>query len=162
MPAFLLCGTGFAPYRTEVSRRELDKQSELFEFLGHINRTFDKNRIDIRQGSKVYYLPEELPDLTGIRIMRTGLLLGAVKKNRFEPSQALAMTLRADEFDNVVDLDLNDDNVIRYLKGETIDVNYIGLKDGFALVCVDGYPLGWGKLNGSTLKNKYLQGWRWQ
>ncbi|MCR5743595.1 MAG: RsmB/NOP family class I SAM-dependent RNA methyltransferase [Lachnospiraceae bacterium] len=154
--------THFLPYRMEVNRRELEKQSELFEFLGHISKTFDKNRIDIRQGSKVYYLPEELPDLTGIRIMRTGLLLGEVKKNRFEPSQALAMTLKADEFDNVVDLKLNDDNVIKYLKGETIDVDCAGLKDGFALVCVDGYPLGWGKLNGSTLKNKYLQGWRWQ
>ena len=28
------------------------------------------------------------------------------------------------------------------------------------LVCVDGYPLGWGKLSGGTLKNKYLPGWR--
>ena len=28
------------------------------------------------------------------------------------------------------------------------------------LVCVDGYPLGWGKLAGGMLKNKYLPGWR--
>ena len=31
---------------------------------------------------------------------------------------------------------------------------------GWYLVCVDGYPLGWGKLANGTLKNKYLPGWR--
>ena len=32
---------------------------------------------------------------------------------------------------------------------------------GWYLVCVDGYPLGFGKLANQTLKNKYLPGWRW-
>ena len=31
---------------------------------------------------------------------------------------------------------------------------------GWYLVCVDGYPLGFGKLAGGVLKNKYLPGWR--
>ncbi len=33
---------------------------------------------------------------------------------------------------------------------------------GWYLVCVDGYPLGCGKLvdRDGTLKNKYLPGWR--
>ena len=30
----------------------------------------------------------------------------------------------------------------------------------WALVLVDGYPLGWGKLSNGVLKNKYLPGWR--
>ena len=29
------------------------------------------------------------------------------------------------------------------------------------LVCVDGFPLGWGKLSNGMLKNKYYPGWRW-
>ena len=33
-------------------------------------------------------------------------------------------------------------------------------KKGWQLVCVNGYPLGWGKLSGGILKNKYLTGWR--
>ena len=49
----------------------------------------------------------------------------------------------------------------RYLKGETIDVDDFADSKGWALLCVDGYPLGWGKSNGSQLKNKYLAGWRW-
>ena len=67
------------------------------------------------------------------------------------------MVLKCNEFDNVVDLSSKDDRVIKYLKGETIEA--CG-KDGWALVCVDSYPLGWGKLNNGTLKNKYLTGWR--
>ena len=92
--------------------------------------------------------------------MRTGLFIGEIKKNRFEPSQALAMNLRKDEYDGCIDLKLEDPRVLKYLKGETIDSDECG--NGLKLVCVDGHPLGWGKLGGGTLKNKYLQGWRWQ
>lgn len=35
------------------------------------------------------------------------------------------------------------------------------VKSGMTLVCVDGYPLGWGKNANEQLKNKYLAGWRW-
>ena len=42
-------------------------------------------------------MPEGLPDVRGIRFLRTGLLLGELKKNRFDPSQAFAMRLKKDE-----------------------------------------------------------------
>ena len=67
------------------------------------------------------------------------------------------MALTKDDFDNIVDLSYEDQRVIKYLKGETIEAEG---KNGFCLVCVDSYPLGWGKLNNGTLKNKYLSGWR--
>ena len=56
-----------------------------------------------------------------------------------------------------------DERILKYLKGETIDVDdLVSQKDkGWFLVLVDGYPLGWGKLANGTLKNKYLPGWRW-
>ena len=31
---------------------------------------------------------------------------------------------------------------------------------GWHLLCVEGYPLGFGKLVGNTFKNKYPAGWR--
>src|SRR5699024_6396446 len=61
---------------------------ELDDFLRDIKREFDPSRIDIR-GDKVYYMPEGLPALNGVRFIRTGLLMGELKKKRFEPSQAL-------------------------------------------------------------------------
>jgi NOL1/NOP2/fmu family ribosome biogenesis protein len=95
--------------------------------------------------------------------MRTGLLLGELKKNRFEPSQALALNLSEREFDNCISFAADDPNTIKYLKCETLELeeNH-GCHDGWCLVCVDHYPLGFGKLTGTTLKNKYLSGWRWQ
>ena len=137
--------------------------AELTEFLSCLTRNFDSERIKIR-GSSVYYMPERFPDLKGIRFLRTGLLLGELKKKRFEPSQALAMNLKKEEYAFTIDLSSQDDRVIRYLKGETLDVSDLVSADekGWYLVCVDGYPLGFGKLSCQTLKNKYLPGWRWQ
>ena len=136
---------------------------ELEEFLALAARDFDLSRIEIR-GEKVYYMPEGIPDLKGVRFLRTGLLMGELKKKRFEPSQALAMNLRKEEYRYILDLPASDERVIRYLKGETLDVeDLVSSKEkGWYLVCVDGYPLGFGKLGNQTLKNKYLPGWRWQ
>ncbi|MBD8972349.1 MAG: SAM-dependent methyltransferase, partial [Clostridiales bacterium] len=87
-----------------------------------------------------------------------------MKKNRFEPSQSLAMFLHENEFPNTLCLPVGDDRVIRYLKGETIELSEAEeekVEDGICLICVDRYPLGFGKNNRGTIKNKYLPGWRW-
>ena len=147
--------------KNKAGRKKLPE--ELASFLADINRRFDPERIDIRAG-KVYYMPEGLPALNGIRFLRTGLFLGELKKNRFEPSQAFAMNLKKEEYPRIIDLPVSDERVLKYLKGETLDVeDLVSPKEkGWYLVCVDGYPLGFGKLAGQVLKNKYLPGWRWQ
>lgn len=129
---------------------------EVMEFMSETNLEIDETRILVNQ-DYVYYLPEGLADFTGLRTLRTGLLLGIMKKNRFEPSQALAMALTKDGFCNAISV--SEDNWIKYLKCETIQVEEG--KDGMALICADKYPLGWGKNNKGTLKNKYRAGWRW-
>ncbi len=135
---------------------------ELKEFLQHVSYPIDEKDIAIRD-NKAYVISPNMPDESGLRIMRNGTLLGEVKKNRFEPSQAFAMVLKASQYDNVINLSVDDERVIKYLKGETIDApDFKDNKTGWSLICVDGYPLGWGKFNGSMIKNKYLAGWRWQ
>ena len=72
------------------------------------------------------------------------------------------MSLKKEEYRKTVDLSAEDERVSRYLKGETLEVGDLvgeGGK-GWNLVCVDGFPLGFGKLGGGVLKNKYLPGWR--
>jgi NOL1/NOP2/sun family putative RNA methylase len=141
-----------------------DKRPEDLErFLTLISRSFDPFRISIKN-SMVYYLPEGFTDdLKRLRFLRTGLLLGEMKKDRFEPSQALAMVLKPEEFKNSIVWSRNDERVIRYLKGETIFLNEEeGPLTGWCLISVDGYPLGFAKGTGMTLKNKYYPGWRWQ
>lgn len=109
---------------------------------------------------KLYYIPDSFPAVKGMRILRCGLYMGEIKKNRFEPSQALAMALDMKDYPNIINLRADDDRCLKYLKGETIQADDMVVDNGFALVCVDGYPLGWGKLGNGSLKNKYLAGWR--
>ncbi len=128
------------------------------EFLDRLSIELPKERLEIRE-DRLYLLPEGIPDLKGLRVMRSGLLLGELKKNRFEPSQALACALSMKEYDAVYNMDVDEEDVVRYLKCETIEAK-TDVPDGFVLVCVGGFPLGWAKAQNGTLKNKYLPGWR--
>lgn len=142
-------------------------EKELFEsFSENLNRCFENDRIENKNGM-LYYMPEKLPKMRGLRFLRNGLFLGEIKKKRFEPSQSLAMALKERDYKKIVSLSSEDERVFRYLKGETLVLTEQDVKDssekknaGWYLVCVDGYPLGWGKLAGLTLKNKYHAGWR--
>lgn len=107
---------------------------------------------------KLYLMPEGVPSLKGLRLVRQGWLLGELKKGRFEPHQAFAMALEPDQVHNVLSLDHEDPRVIKYLKGETIESE---VSEGWTLVLVDQFPLGWGKTQRGKLKNKYNKGWRW-
>lgn len=137
-------------------------------FLELTTADWDPERI-YRVGDTVYYLPEPFAGkgkayLKNVRYLRTGLLLGELKKERFDPSQALAMFLRAEQFQDNFNMSAEDERVIRYLKGETVQLteNEVKAGKGWCLVCVDGWPLGFAKRQGGILKNKYYPGWRWQ
>lgn len=121
----------------------------------------DWNRIEAR-GEKIYYLPPMEGNFRGLTFLRNGLYLGDLKKNRFEPSQPLALAIRKDEVEAVISLPVNDERLTRYLKGETflIDPEEATHKKGWHLLCADGYPIGFGKLVNGILKNKYPAGWR--
>ena len=128
------------------------------DFLGNIKTEYDESRFYIN-GDYVYYLPEGCILDKSIHYIRTGLLMGRLRNGRFEPSQALAMNFKACEWKNPMLLDLNDDRVMRYLKGETIEAD--DEAEGYRLLCVDEHPLGWIKQSGKKCKNKYYPGWRY-
>ena len=107
----------------------------------------------------VYALPEMDVNLEGIRMVRSGLLLGEKKKGRFVPSVSLALAMQEEECKNVLNLSVTDDRVIRYLKGETLDIRDQNLSDGYALVAVDGYPLGFATVKNGQFKNRYPKAW---
>lgn len=116
-----------------------------------------------RANGEIYLLPEEMPSWKSLRFLRTGLHAGSLKEGRFEPSQALAMALRPEDAPCSFDLDWTDQRVPRYLKGETLSLTpEEGERKGWVLVTVGGFPLGWARGNGLTLKNKYYPGWRRQ
>jgi NOL1/NOP2/sun family putative RNA methylase len=132
---------------------------EAMDFIKNLNFPIKRELLEVRE-DRLYLLPEGLPDLKGLRILRQGLLLGEIKKQRFEPSQALAMALKPAEYNKILRLKTGDSNVIRYLKCEAIEPEG-SFQDGWYLVCVEDFPLGWLKIAGNHYKNKYLPGWRW-
>jgi len=135
---------------------------ELIQFMEDVTYPIDQNEIEIIN-DHVYVIPRLAGNHNGLRMLRSGLLLGECKKNRFEPSQALAMAMKMHDYRFSINMSINDPNVIKYLKGETIEIeeNKITRPTGWQLICVDSFPLGWGKLSGTTLKNKYCAGWLW-
>ena len=140
----------------------LEKEKDLNSFLADITMRLDRKRIMIHQ-DHVYYMPQGLQWNLPLRFLRTGLLMGVLKKGRFEPSQALAMALKAHEYSNILCLKEKDERILRYLKGETIFLKEgEGPFKGWCLVAVEAFPLGWAKGEGMRLKNKYYPGWRWQ
>ena len=117
-------------------------------------------------GSYLYALTDGLPDpsgtsgrgLTGLRFLHPGWWLGTLMKDRFEPSHALALALPRESARRTVSLAPHDPALAAYLRGE-------GFRSageaGWVLLCVDGYPLGWGKRVAGILKSHYPRGLRW-
>lgn len=140
---------------TNVNKCDLPKD----EFFNNLTNTY--NGTLVSRQDKLYIEPNVSINTNGLRVLRSGLYLGEYKHNKFEPSQALAMSLSKDTYKNILNFDLNDDRVIKYLKCETLDVKdkYV---NGYVLVCVDGYPLGFGKVDKGILKNKYPANYRYQ
>lgn len=110
-------------------------------------------------GQELYLTPKEMIDFKGLKVKRAGWHLGTNKRNRFEPSHALALSLNPEEARLVYDLSGEDDRVFAYLRGETFPAEG---KKGWYLITVDGYSLGWGKIANNIMKNHYPKGLRRQ
>lgn len=115
-----------------------------------------ENKFEIR-GENLYLLPEESPDTKKIKLLRYGLHVGTLKKNRFEPSHALSHYLKMEDAKYIENLKVNDEQILQYLRGNTINT---GNSRGWVLVCVEGIPIGWGKESNGVLKNHYPKGLR--
>ncbi len=111
----------------------------------------------VRFGENVYLVPAGMPSLRGLKVLRPGLHLGELKKNRFEPSHALALALPPESATHMWNLGAHDPLVTAWLKGHTFPAE--GEK-GWYLICVEGFSIGWGKLAGGIMKNHYPIGLR--
>lgn len=104
-------------------------------------------------GDTWYWAPKAMPEIAKLKVLRPGLELGQVKKDRFEPAHALAMSaivLPSVSFSS------DSQEVRDYLHGLTIPSS----QKGWLRFSVDDYPLGWVKGDGVQLKNHYPKGLR--
>lgn len=111
----------------------------------------------LKFGEQLYLVPEGTPGLKGLKVLRPGLHLGTIKKNRFEPAHALALFLRPEEAKYSLGLSGKAKEPADFIEGMTLQAE--GEK-GWYLLTVDGYSLGWGKLAGGIMKNHYPKGLR--
>lgn len=122
-----------------------------------------KNSRLVMFGEQLYRLPDMEVDIKGLKVQRAGLHIGEFKKQRFEPSHSLALALKLSEAKNVVKLTCDNPQTIGFFNGQSVmlsDEQAAECKKGWALVCVDGYTAGWGKVNGTQVKNHYPKGLR--
>lgn len=137
-------------------------------FLEHyINKEcfIDRDYLLNKDGN-IYILPKGFEVILPIRLrfLRTGVSLGNInnKNGKFTPSTAMALANEFGRFDNVLNLSADDNNIIKYLKGETlvIDSTENALpKPGFVQILSDGFPLGFAKFDNGKYKNLYEKGW---
>ena len=105
-------------------------------------------------GDKLFWIPEGMPDIRRLKVERAGLELGTVKKGRFEPAHALALWLKTVK--NVQDYPAESKEIQEYLHGNVVPSSL----RGWTLVTAGGYSIGWGKGDGTVLKNHYPKGLR--
>lgn len=110
---------------------------------------------------KLYLCPDQLPVMaqTGLRSPMPGLYLGDLKKNRFQPSQALAMSLSKNQAKRTVDFAVTMPESLKYLRGDTILQG--SPNKGWTLITIDEHPVGWAKQTGDHLKNQIPAGWKY-
>ncbi|MFA5882043.1 MAG: RsmF rRNA methyltransferase first C-terminal domain-containing protein, partial [Eubacteriales bacterium] len=134
----------------------VDDLTDYYDFQEDaLNIKLEGNLVQVH--SRLYMVPAGLPDLSGLKVLRTGWFLGELKKNRFKPVAPLALGLKKQDARRVLDFGSGSEEVVRYLKGETL--NTAGER-GWNMVCVDGFPLGWAKQLKDMLNNYYPSGWR--
>lgn len=140
-----------------VAKGKLDKQlQKQYETFVEENLQVSLKGQPVLFGEQLYLLPELSPVLHGLKVIRPGLHVGTVKKNRIEPAHALSHALKFGQWKQCYQV--TEQEAVRFLKGETIMAE--GLEKGWHLVCFREFPLGFAKYSGGMLKNHYPKGLR--
>lgn len=128
----------------------------------NIVQDFIKDNLNIdsyflyRINDKFYISFNELYDLK-TNIIRYGIYLGDLIKNRFEPNHFM---YRANSLIGhyKFEYELNDMEYDNYVKGLELKVN--DFKDAYYHLTYKGYSVGFGKCTNNVIKNKYPKGLR--
>ncbi|MBG7610037.1 MAG: RsmB/NOP family class I SAM-dependent RNA methyltransferase [Anaerolineae bacterium] len=94
------------------------------------------------KGIQLYAIPEDCPNLNGLRVTQWGWWIGTVKKKRFEPVHGFGMGLRAMDFHHTLPLTTHAPQTASYLRGDVLPSPG---PDAWVMITVDDFPLGWGK-----------------
>ena len=111
-------------------------------------------------GDRLYLLPRRAIDPGRLHLVRYGLPLGETRPGHFRPSHDLALCL-TDGDAQAVCWAADDPRLAAYLAGGDLPAGDLPPgRNGWTLVTVDGFGLGWGKSAGGRLKNHFPRGQR--
>lgn len=150
----LLQKAGDAPVPVASTPADIEMPPELTAFLSELDIHLPAGTLTTF-GHSLYLLPPDCPDLRGLKVLRPGLELGTLRKNRFEPAHALALFLSTAV--QTANFPADSREILDYLHGQVLS----GLQTGWTLITADGAPLGWAKGSGGQLKNHFPKGLRW-
>ncbi|MCP0887716.1 RsmF rRNA methyltransferase first C-terminal domain-containing protein [Ligilactobacillus sp. WILCCON 0076] len=108
-------------------------------------------------GDYLYYYNRNWPDISQMKFMRPGLMLGIFKKKRFEPSYTLALALHPSETNNVLQLSMAQWQ--EYVLGNVIQLDE-QIPNGWYLLVCEEKAFGFGKVVNKTVKNFFPKGLR--
>lgn len=133
------------------------QQIKLLEEFYHTNLNITPPKYIYSSNNHLYAINPHFPELKGIKILRNGLYLGECKKNRFEPSLSLALTLSISEVKRYYNFSQDDPLIKQYINGQSLIANN---EKGYGIIFVEGYPLSFYKENNGQVKNLYPKGLR--
>ncbi len=152
--------SAFEPYDYKKNKND----GSVKEFKNKISHLQNEILVDSKDcdykavGDKILILPQNMPDIKGLNVLRAGVVLAEIKKNRLEPHHSFFMSLKPSQVKQNIDLSGSGDMVKAFLSGEELSVD--DSLSGYILVSVDGVSLGFGKAALGRLKNKYPKGLR--
>ena len=121
------------------------------EFAASVGVECPPERLHVHDG-RLFLLPRAAIDPGRLRIVRYGLYLGEFRPGRFHPAHDLALALSADDVVAAVSWAAGDPRLAAYMTGSDLPDDGA---DGWVLVAVDGFGLGWAKRAGGRLKNHF-------
>lgn len=146
-------GTGPAPFNR---RPPTAAQLRLWRDFAAAALTIDLPEEQLHaHGERLYLLPRRAIDTGRLHLVRYGLPLGETRPGHFRPGHDLALCL-TDADARAVRWPADDPRLAAYLAGHDLPSSDLPPDpDGWTLVTVDGFGLGWGKRAGGRLKNHY-------
>ncbi|MDR0899085.1 MAG: RsmF rRNA methyltransferase first C-terminal domain-containing protein [Lactobacillaceae bacterium] len=162
---------GEGHFVAKLKKAEIGDPSQIKELQPNISknqtaiyRTWEKENLNTTFdnlyafGDFIYAYPTGVPEaVSKMKVLRLGIQLGEVKKDRFVPSHSLAITLKTDDVKN--HYELTDEQWKLYVHGDVVKTE---IPDGWVLVTKGQNPVGWGKAVQNTIKNFYPKSFRFE
>ena len=142
------------PFYSKNQRISSNISVEAKSFLNEQLSSNDYNLIQIK--NRVYLSKNPFINLDHIHILREGILVGEILKNRFEPHHHFYMSSLLSPF-LTKKVELSKEECLEYMKGLTLNKK---CEKGYVALLYCGNVIGFGKSDGFIIKNKFPKGLR--